>query len=284
MQTAQVVNPIAYSKSVARDVAKYLLARPRDSFIVSYPKCGRTWLRFMVSEYFARKVGSDHDRSTLDLDTELLNAAGIPRLLWTHDDSDILSEDGRRPDPTVLFAYGSRLKYRRNKVLLLVRDPRDAVISYYHQVTKRSAAPMSFTGISEFVRHPLYGIDRIIRFYQVWERNLSVPKRLLLVRYEDMMTDGVESLGKILEFISAQRPSDDLLQDVYDYSQADKMRKLEKEARVDGMRQFGQERDALKVRRAKIGSYADELADDDIGYCNERMLTMPSCYGYTVGA
>ena len=48
----------------ARNMALLERAAPSvDAFLVSYPKSGRTWLRFLLSCYFARvaKLGSEPD-------------------------------------------------------------------------------------------------------------------------------------------------------------------------------------------------------------------------------
>ena len=54
---------------------------------------------------------------------------------YTHDMSEIIIENGYRQDPTILFRFDDRLRYRRSKVIFLVRDPRDVIVSHFHQVT-----------------------------------------------------------------------------------------------------------------------------------------------------
>lgn len=206
----------------------------------------------------------------------------LPNIAWTHDSSSILNEKGTRKDVEKIFIYGGRFKYRKNRVILLVRDPRDVVISYYYQATKRTDIPLKCDSISEFVRHPHYGFERIIRFYQIWSRNRWIPKHLLIVRYEDLLTDGSATLTKILNFIDVKNFDKAIINQVYEESQADKMRKLEIQGKVEGMRVFGTEQNSLKVRRAQSGSYKDELSEDDIQYCNDLMRKLPSIYGYSI--
>src|SRR3546814_9338715 len=57
-----MIRPIA--NALLRDVrqraeAKHLraVASRCDAFLTSYPKCGRTWLRYLLSHYLAETVG-----------------------------------------------------------------------------------------------------------------------------------------------------------------------------------------------------------------------------------
>ena len=219
---------------------------------------------------------------TVDLNKLSRQNKQLPHIIWTHDDSHILGENGKLNDLEKIFIYGGRFRYRKNRVILLVRDPRDVVVSHYYQVTKRADTPLKFDSLSEFVRHEHYGIQRIIRFYQIWSRNRWVPQHLLIVRYEDLLSDGPTTLTKIFKFLDAQNIAPAIVNEVYEASQADKMRKLEMQGKVQGMRVFGTEQNYLKVRRAKSGSYKDELSKDDIQYCNELMRKLPSIYGYSI--
>ena len=83
---------------------------------------------------------------------------------FSHDNSEIIIEDGTRIDPNIIFQYTDRYKYRRAKVIFLCRDPRDIIASNYHQVTKRARSPFIFNKKSDFVQHNILGFRRIIHF------------------------------------------------------------------------------------------------------------------------
>ena len=254
---------------------------PNTTYLISFPKTGVTWLKFMLTQILTKAYDLECNL-TVDLNKLSRKNKQLPNIIWTHDDSHILNESGDLKDFEKIFIYGGRLRYRKNRVILLIRDPRDVVVSHYHQVTKRSDRPLEFDSLSEFVRHPYYGIQRIICFYQIWNKNLWIPKHLLIVRYEDMLTNGPAILTKILNFIDAKNFDIAMVNQVYEESQADKMQKLEIQDKVEGMRVFGTEQNHLKVRRAKSGSYKDELSENDIQYCNELMKKLPSIYGYSI--
>ena len=59
------------------------------------------------------------------------------------------------------------------------------------------------------------------------------------------------------------------------------MRNKEIKNQLQGFQDFGKERDQLKVRKAKIGGYLDELSDKDIDYCNQSMQCLNPFFNYS---
>ena len=154
-----------YAKSLLRGRRERRERAPAANVIVSFPKSGRTWLRLLVGKALAERHGfAESDM----LDTfELTRRAGLPPAVFSHDGaSNTEARHLRRLSP-------GKSDYAKKRVLLLRRDPRDVVVSCYFQASKRRDL---FTGsLSEFVRHPCYGIDKILRWYRIWEDNVDVP-------------------------------------------------------------------------------------------------------------
>lgn len=230
-------------------------------FLVSFPKTGRTWLLHMLHHI------QEESKSDIFIES-------------THDMSEIIIENGFRQDPNFLFNFPNRFRYRRSKVLFLVRDPRDVIVSHFYQVTKRSKNPFIFSSISDFVRDETLGFRRIIYFYNLWFKSKTLPKRFCLIKYEDLLENGISELKRICAFISI--PCDDsIIEKVYLASSASKMRKQEIDNKIDGFNDFGKEKNQLKVRNAKIGSYLQELNKEDIDYCNIEMKSLNDYFNYS---
>ena len=85
----------------------------------------------------------------------------------------------------------------------------------------------------------------------------------LLVKYEDLVQNGIEELLRINIFLNLD-VSRDNIEKVYFNSSADKMRQKELSKKLKGFNFFGKERNYLKVRNAEIGGYKKELSDEDI--------------------
>lgn len=262
-----------------RDAKAAKNSNPNLTMLVSYPKSGATWLQFMLGQILIRAYDLDTEPLTVRLSELTAKYPALPRIQWTHDGGEIIYEDGTRPDPHRIFMDSTRLRYRRNRVILLVRDPRDIVVSLFHQVTRRSSLPMVYGSLSAFLRDPLYGFARIIRFYRVWYWNRRVPRRLLLVPYERMLENGPRELKRVVDLLKIDAGKQ-LIQDAYESSAAQKLRNLERNGMVDGMRTFGVHPNEMKVRKAKAGTYREEMTEDDIEYCNRLMAKMPPWYGY----
>lgn len=230
-------------------------------FLVSFPKTGQTWLMYMLKGMFKQLKNKDYFIES------------------THDCSEIILENGTRIDPNHIFQFNDRYRFRRAKVIFLIRDPRDVIVSHFHQVTKRSQNPFVFDNISNFVQDEKLGFKRIIYFYNLWFKNRNIPQKILIIKYEDLLTNGVNELKKIANFLDIKMQKE-LLTKVYQESSSSKMRRLEKENKLDGFVDFGKEINKLKVRKAKIGSYKVELSDSDIKYCNECMNLLNPFFEY----
>ena len=253
-----------------RDIKDFILSYyyPKNQyFLVSFPKTGRTWLNYMLKQMVKQ---SNHP---------LKNNENF--IFNEHDNSEIIIENGTRNNPLDVFKFTSRNRYRRGKVLFLVRDPRDVVVSHFHQVTKRAKNPFVFNSISDFVKDDILGFKRIIQYYNLWFFQKDIPKDFLLIKYEDLLNQGVDTLSEINKFFNIDI-SKDKIEKIYSESSANKMRKKEKENKLEGFTDFGKDRDKLKVRNAKIGGFINELSEDDILFCNKEMKLLNSYYNYKI--
>lgn len=268
----------AAGKALAQEAIKFAKFSGARRAIVSYPKSGGTWLNYMLAHTAAASQGK-RTEETVDLSHLSRTLPGVPRIVWTHDGSEIVNERGDHPDPAPLFSYSGRPSYRARDVLLLIRDPRDITVSYYHQATKRTARPLPVSSMSEFVRHPQYGIARVIRFYEIWQANLDKPRRIEIVRYEDLLSGGPEKLLDVARFlgIPCNRAN---VEEAFENSRIEKMREKEKSGAIGGMRRFGDDPNALKARKGKAGGYAEELSEDDIRFCDQAMAKLPELFKY----
>ncbi len=242
-------------------------------YIISYPKSGRTWLRILfgktLCEYF-------HLDETLLLETHpLTRLAKINPTLFTHDGSGF----GDKNSWNDLATYKSF--YRRKKVVFLVRDPKDVIVSSYFHVTKRQHR---FDGsISEFIRSDIYGIKKIVTFYKIWLYNQTVPKDFLLVRYEDMHKNTSEVMRSLLSFIGVQNVPENTIETAVKFSGFGNMQKLEHSQTFHNTRmQPGDtnDRESYKVRKGKVGGYSDDLSQEDITFINQVIEEAGHPFGY----
>ena len=117
----------------------------------------------------------------------------IPRMCFVHPHCrDIGGSDTDR--------FMRRL--RRKKVVVLVRDPKQVVFTYYFRLRKRFNDPLALSlSLQEFIRHPELGIDRVVDFTNTWYRADGHFRDFLFLRFEDIQADPVGELSRLIAFL-----------------------------------------------------------------------------------
>ena len=187
--------------------------RNTDVYLLSYPKCGRTWLRLMMGKAIASHFSLPGSEEILFLKRNQRLHPDVPRIKVIHDDRPMF----KAPEEL----EKSKARYRSKKVIFLVRDPRDVIVSHYFERNKRRAVfednpyeprDTIFEGsLLQFINNRIGGFDTLIQYYNVWERNRHIPKGFLLVRYEDLRDDPHAGLRKVLDFIGLAEISADTI-------------------------------------------------------------------------
>lgn len=250
--------------------------RRTDCYIISYPKCGRTWLRTMLAKALA--IYYDDPRSVVWDPRDVIETVRQhgPFIQFTHAGVDSPPQiPTERPETTYY-------QYRKKRVIFLVRDPRDVLVSYFFQKTRREGEPFT---LSDFVRHPWWGADRLISYMRGWYRHRHIPLDFLCLRYEDMHHDAAAELRRVLAFVGLDPVFDQLIRSSVEYARFDNMRNMSLNELVDNLRLAPADpRDAesYKVRRGKIAGYVDYLSAADVEYIEDRMRRdLPCEIGYT---
>lgn len=221
-----------------------------DVWIVSYPKSGNTWTRFLVANLVA--TGGVVDWSNIE--------RIVPDIYINRDP---LLKD--LPRPRYFKSHeGYRPQYRR--VIFIVRDPRDVAVSYYHFVRKTNVLPLDAT-MDDFMAKFL---DGTIDPYGSWGENVGSwlgarrgSENFLIVRYEDLQKNAEGELARIAQMLGIAA-DERLLQQAVENSRADRMRQLEQEQQ--GTHKFlkSSRPDIPFVRAAKSGQWQTELSHQAI--------------------
>jgi hypothetical protein len=239
----------------------YILSRLEgikpDIYVVSYPKCGRTWLRIMLQKYLesrGRSILHYHDRS-------LLGIVDGPIVKFEHDKGNWVPAPLKEKDMTF-----NRPKYSGKKVVFLVRDLRDVLVSSWYHLKYRENI---FKGdLSAFVRDPLVGVEKVVAFHNMWMENRSIPEGFLLMTYEELHSNPHESFRKMLSFMGFE-VDDKLVDTAVEESSFDRMKEMEMKGSMrepwmkPGTKNLGK---SLKVRKGKVGGYREELGPEDVAY------------------
>ena len=215
-------------------------AKPIRQF-VSYPKSGRSWIRYMMT------------------------TLGLEENIEFHHDT---FEFNDRACPAFDFDIARRIRLysKVDKVVYMTRDPRDLMVSLYFQVSHRFSEIFGYRGsISEFIRDEYFGAANLQRFREMWA---EICRRLgfLTVSYEGCHRDAAATLRKILDYYSFDVDPTRLVEAV---KQGDF-------ANMKAVEQSGEfphpwlrlRNGAPKVREGKVGSYRTVFSSPDIDYLN----------------
>jgi hypothetical protein len=215
---------------------------------VSYPKSGRTWIRFILSQ--------------LDCD----------QLIHFHHDRFEFNDGSRPPHD---FNTLSRLEqYAENeKLVYLERDPRDVMVSLYHQITGRFSDFFQYRGdLSEFIRDDYFGATNLKKFRDMWDVILS-QRGFLKITYESCHLNTDRMLQQVLSYYQLEVSQNQL-------SEAVSRGSFESMKRIEASMEFAEpwlriRSGSPKVRQGKIGGFRGGVSTADIEYLNEVFGLLP---------
>jgi len=235
--------------------------------IVSYPKTGRTWLRVLIGRALIRRYGLD-DRHLLDT-FRLTRQAGLPPAILSHEGPFNLFD--ATPYDRLRFR---RRGYRDRKVVFLTRDVRDTLVSFYLHESRRSGA---FRGsLSEFLRSAVFGVRKVVAYYNLWYRHRDEPAAFLHTSYEALHRDAGRELARVLDVLGADVASEHVAEAV-EFASFRRMKRMESSDRYRSsllQARDPADRDSFKVRKGKIGGFEDYLSADDREYVDRVVAEM----------
>ena len=191
----QMIDTVRSPKSRAGDLlygslcrSKHFYHRVRcdDVYLVSFPRSGNTYARFMLT---ALLVG--HAPSAQDV------AATIPDIYWQS--NRIRPRTLRR----VMAKSHGPMYPLVAKIVYIVRDGREALLSYYYRLAAGGAV------------HPQDVADMLLwdkpwpctwaEHVRGWLSYLDSAGIGMVIRYEDLVRDPVQELGKIAAFLELHK-------------------------------------------------------------------------------
>jgi len=222
-----------------------------DVFIVSYPKSGNTWCRFLVGNLLSNDMGVSFANVE----------ARIPDI-YRHSNNYLL----KIPRPRVLKSHEYFIPDYR-KVIYVIRDPRAVAVSYYHYLQDYTGNH-SVGDLTSFVDAFLDGkLDSYGAWGQhvgSWYWEISNNKHVLLLKYEDILNDAEQELRKLATFLGVNVANEKITK-VIQTSSFDQMQVLEQlePGHLIKVRGCKSRNDAAFVREGKARGWKSELSNAD---------------------
>jgi hypothetical protein len=167
-----------------------------DIFLVSYPKSGNTWIRFLLANLLAAKNPVTYESledyiPSLHRSKERINQFRRPRIIKSH------------------FPF----YYIYPKSIYIVRDGRDALVSFYHYLSDLGKFKGSFEDFFFSDAHMEVG---------TWQTHVQGalsykkenPSNMVIIRYEDLLVDTVLQIRRIVSFCDINKSEEAILEAV----------------------------------------------------------------------
>lgn len=217
--------------------------RPDDVVVVGFPKSGNTWFQNIVA---ATVYGMDLNNTPLDV-------VGI----ITPDISKPFYH--RYTNQRMYFKSHLSPQKAYRKVVYLVRDGRDVLVSYYHYA-KAKNEPLSWQEL----------LDNGVHYYGKWQDHVAAWQdnpygaEMITIRYEDLLNNMIPELQRFCNFVGIER-DEDALRAVQETTSFKSMKSREDKF---GFQQFQTGQNFM--RKGKKGSFQDELPPEIIAAFQEQ--------------
>jgi len=229
-----------------------------DIFVCAWPKSGNTWSQRLISGIF------------FGIDTAVLT----DQLAQTLQPDVHFKHFYERFGPTMIWKSHNLPQSNYRKVIHLVRDGRDAILSYWHMM-RRAEPNLTLEGMFE-------SGDSL--WPSTWEKHSSewiknpFGAEIMTVRYEDLLNDPLPQLKAVANFIGRPR-KDERLMEIYNGACIENMRRI-----ADEYGWANQNSILTKnfMRRGESGAWKDEMPKEIIEKFNMRAGYMLQHFKYNI--
>jgi len=246
---------------------------PDDIFLVSYPRSGNTWTRFLLGNL----IHQEYPITFSNIESI------VPEIYFNPD--RVLQH---LPRPRLLKSHEC-FQPHYPSVIYIVRDPRDVAISYYHHNVKARNVSDEYP-ISRFV--PRFIAGEFDSKFGSWRDNVlswtalrAGDPRFLMLRYEDMKANPVPVLVNLAKFLERcafreLNSSAEALRRAIELSSPERMRALEKQESNRWILTRGTRSDKPFVRSAVAGNWKSQLDPESVAAIESAWGDLMHSLGY----
>jgi len=229
----------------------------------SYPKSGRSWLRFILAHYINNLYQLEMDINFNSLFQICPNNGpdpqrGLPAYRF----------EQQNQIPLFLFDHGQfHPSYQQAPIIFIIRGLLDTLVSKYFQDTQRIQC---FRGtMSDYLCSP-HGLARLISYLNNWSQNLQNTHHIV-ISYELMHQNIHQLIYSVLDEMLPEKPNETLLNQAIENSTFSKMKNIEMKSGFPNQ-QINIDKNnpnALRARKGKVNGYHEHLSQSDIDYVND---------------
>lgn len=232
-----------------------------DTFLVSYPKSGNTWLRFVLAYLIS---GSKNKLSFQEVEKI------IPDVYVSKDWID------KMKSPRFIKIHDTLL-HHFPKTIYIVRDYRDVLLSFYHY----KIALKEFDGdFSSFIRS-----NEITEPFGSWKEHVSKAlffskensNRILFLHYEDMKNNFEQTLHLLSAFTGLKNFEHNRIKELTNF---ENLQQTESASGSEFMNRSGKN----FFREGKTGSWKEFISADDLKfiYSDSELVSLLNQLNYKI--
>lgn len=238
--------------------------RHDDLYLVSYPKSGVTWLSCLLA-YLGLRLSNDNREVTVFNVQDYVPDIHVSR--YINLDSQMPGLGFR------VIKSHSYFNPDYKKVIYLVRDPRDVIISYWYYL---STLGQYHGSLSDLLRAPEFGVDAWSRHVRGWLEETPPSTMINFIRYEDLKARPQFVLKHLLSLFGLYN-QDELIDCALDALSFENMRNSEIE-----YSSFNPTipSDHAFMRKGKSGGWREEISESDLRFVENICGNLMSKFNY----
>jgi len=209
-----------------------------DFFIVGYPKSGNTWFQDIVNG-LVFGILPEFAPQSLDMIPDVHQVSHYKRYA-----TPMFFKSHALPTPD----------YKR--VVYLLRDGRDAMVSYHHYLVDLMNVKVGFLEAVQTGRYffPCKWHEHV----EAWLEN-PFEAQMIVIKYQDLKNDTVHELQRFCDFVGLKRPPE-FVKMIAEQTTFEKMRDREIKWRLNNPTQWPKGKTFR--RRGEVGSHKDEMPQE----------------------
>ena len=230
-----------------------------DIFIVAFPKSGITWLQSIIASL------------QFEINPNYLSFQLVQDLV-----PDIYDKKYYKRYSNLVFFKSHELpKENYRNVIYLVRDGRDAMVSYSH-FNKKLGSPYDLNEMifDEKYIYPCAWYDHV----QAWIEN-PYNADIIYIKYEDLLYNPLETLKKICQFTGIER-SDEFIKRVIKGNSFENVKNRATKYQGLGHRNWQGEKAKDFFRKGKSGDYINQMNKEMITFFTKKAKKQLDYFNY----
>lgn len=238
--------------------------RSDDIYLVSFPRSGNTWVSFMIAnvmnEYL--KLGME------------INFFNLRQFIYdVHLSKDIPQKLQYPPFRRIIKSHSLCTESYSN-VILLIRDPREVLVSYYHFVKKS----YGFDGtLSDFIKSERHGAQKWVEHTKGWLEGVNTQQVVTPFFYEDFKKEPEKNLSRLLS-IMGFNIDPEIIKKAVAKSRPEIMKKAEAETVGTAKKRV----EKMQLVRNPNKTNIQELSDEDIAFIESQSKDLLNKLNYPI--